>query len=302
MLAFSAAEKKLNLRMAVADEVPDSIVGDPHRLRQVLMNLAGNAIKFTAAGSVELMVSLESREGTDVVLHFAVRDTGIGIPADKQKLIFESFRQADGSTTRKYGGTGLGLAICSRLVEMMGGAIRVESEARRGSTFHFTARFGAGRPAEAPPTDAGSLQKLAEAAGAPPPALDSSLNLRVLLAEDNVVNQRLVKRLLEKRGHRVAVAASGREALDWLDREGFDLILMDVQMPDMDGLETTAVIREREKKTGGYTPIVALTAHSMKGDRERCLAAGMDNYINKPVEAAKLLELVESVTMARLAT
>jgi signal transduction histidine kinase/CheY-like chemotaxis protein/streptogramin lyase len=297
MLAFSAAEKKLGLEIQVAGEVPDWVVGDPHWLRQVLVNLLGNSIKFTAEGSVGLTVSVESREGADLMLHFAVRDTGIGIPADKRELIFEAFRQADGSTTRKYGGTGLGLAICSRLVEMMGGAIRVESEVGSGSTFHFTAKFGAVKQPDERQTGEGSLQKMEGAVSAlPTPATSPPAGLRVLLAEDNAVNQRLVMRLLEKRGHRVALAASGREALEWFARERFDLILMDVQMPDMDGLETTAVIREREKKTGNYTPIVALTAHTMKGDRDRCIAAGMDNYINKPVEAAKLLQLVESIT------
>jgi signal transduction histidine kinase/ligand-binding sensor domain-containing protein/CheY-like chemotaxis protein len=288
MLAFPAAERRLSLNIRVAAEVPDRVVGDPHWLRQVLLNLLGNAIKFTEEGSVELTVSGRPPDGADVALHFAVRDTGIGIPAEKQELIFEAFRQADGSTTRKYGGTGLGLAICSRLVGMMGGALRVESEAGRGSTFHFTAKFGAVKPADSQ-----------EAGEADLPAPDPPGSLNVLLAEDNIVNQRLVVRLLAKRGHRVVLAASGREALERFDRERFDLILMDVQMPDMDGLEATAVIREREKKTGSYTPIVALTADAVDGDRKRCLAAGMDHYINKPIEAAKLLELVETITVAR---
>jgi signal transduction histidine kinase/ligand-binding sensor domain-containing protein/CheY-like chemotaxis protein len=295
MLALSAAEKKLDLEISIADAVPDHLVGDPDRLRQVLLNLAGNAIKFTSKGSVTIRVETEFADETAATLHFAVRDTGIGIPADKRELIFEAFRQADGSTTRKYGGTGLGLAICSRLVVMMGGEIRVESELGRGSTFHFTARFGIGHPAaeEPKPTEAVSLRNLfastrAGENGAAPPSL------YILLAEDNIVNQRLVLRLLEKRGHRVALAGTGHEALQWLERERFDLILMDVQMPDMDGLETTALIRERERQSGSYTPIVALTAHTMKGDRERCLDAGMDNYINKPIEPVKFFEIVES--------
>jgi len=295
MLAVSAAEKKLDLDTRVADAVPDCLVGDPDRLRQVLLNLASNAIKFTARGSVTLAVETVRADEGGATLHFALRDTGIGIPADKQELIFEAFRQADGSTTRKYGGTGLGLAICSRLVAMMGGEIRVESELGRGSTFHFTARFGIGRQtAEEPkPIEPVSLRKLFDSTrggenGAAP------LRLYILLAEDNIVNQRLVSRLLEKRGHRVALAGTGHEALQWLERERFDLILMDVQMPDMDGLETTALIRERERQSGSYTPIVALTAHTMKGDRERCLDAGMDNYINKPIEPVRFFEVVES--------
>jgi signal transduction histidine kinase/CheY-like chemotaxis protein len=295
MLAVSAAEKKLDLDTRVADAVPDCLVGDPDRLRQVLLNLASNAIKFTARGSVTLSVEAELADKNSTRLRFAVRDTGIGIPADKQELIFEAFRQADGSTTRKYGGTGLGLAICSRLVAMMGGEIRVESELGRGSAFHFTARFGIGRQtAEEPkPIEPVSLRRLFDSTrggenGAAPPSL------YILLAEDNIVNQRLVSRLLEKRGHRVALAGTGHEALQWLERERFDLILMDVQMPDMDGLETTALIRERERQSGSYTPIVALTAHTMKGDRERCLDAGMDNYINKPIEPVRFFEVVES--------
>ena len=226
-----------------------------------------------------------------------MRDTGIGIPRDKQQLIFEAFRQADGSTTRKYGGTGLGLAICSSLVEMMGGSIQVTSELGAGSTFSFTANFGlAAVAAGAKPVDPRSLKNMLEAAG------DSAApgSLRILLAEDNPVNQRLAMRLLEKRGHRVELASSGREAIDWLEKKRFDLILMDLQMPDMDGLEATALIREREKRDGGRTPIVALTAHTMKGDRERCLEAGMDNYINKPIDAVKFLEIVELSAAARV--
>ncbi len=182
---------------------------------------------------------------------------------------------------------------------MMGGEIGVESEVGRGSTFHFTARFELPRRSVATkPTDLASLHNMLNALGTGARASEPHVSLYVLLAEDNPVNQRVAMRLLEKRGHRVALAGTGREALAWHDREQFDLILMDVQMPDMDGLETTATIREREKVNGTYTPIVALTAHTMKGDRERCLRAGMDNYINKPIEAVKFLEVVESTAAA----
>jgi signal transduction histidine kinase/CheY-like chemotaxis protein len=295
VLSVAADEKKLKLDVSIAEAVPDRVVGDPDRLRQVLLNLIGNAIKFTATGGVTIRIEIQSEAENAVTLHFAVRDTGIGIPAEKQELIFEAFRQADGSTTRKYGGTGLGLAICVRLVKMMGGRIGVESEPGKGSTFHFTGAFGVSRVAgDAQPTDSLSLRNMLNVVGTGASGSEPRPALRVLLAEDNPINQRLAKRLLEKRGHHVEVAATGREALEWTERESFDLILMDVQMPDMDGLEATVVIRQREKESGGYTPIVALTAHTMKGDRERCLEAGMDNYINKPIDAVKFLEVVES--------
>ncbi len=294
MLRIGAVEKGLDLDCQIATNVPDNVIGDPDRLRQTLFNLIGNAIKFTSKGGVYLNVDVSSdKNGTSkeaANLRFTLRDTGIGIPREKQQIIFEAFRQADGSTTRKYGGTGLGLAICSRLVEMMGGSIHVDSEVGRGSTFSFCARFGVAAVASgSKPTCSVSLKNMLEASlgdGLP-------VSLRILLAEDNPVNQRLALRLLERRGHRVNVASSGREAIDWVERETFDLILMDLQMPDMDGLEATAMIREREKQSGGRTPIVALTAYTMKGDRERCLEAGMDNYINKPIDAVKFLEIVE---------
>jgi signal transduction histidine kinase/ligand-binding sensor domain-containing protein/CheY-like chemotaxis protein len=294
MLRVEASEKGLALEWAAAGSVPDNLVGDPDRLRQVLYNLLGNAIKFTAQGGVFLTIEGEPPLEGGAVLRFAIRDTGIGVPRDKQQLIFEAFRQADGSTTRKYGGTGLGLAICSRLVEMMGGSIQVDSEVGRGSTFSFTVRCAtAPLAASTKPTDSASLTNMLDAAGTGEIAARRA-SLRILLAEDNPVNQRLAMRLLERRGHQVDLATSGREAIGWAERQSFDLILMDVQMPDMDGLEATAVIRELEKQRGGRTPIVALTAHTMKGDRERCLAAGMDNYINKPIDAVTFLEIVET--------
>ena len=284
----------------VDDAVPDHVVGDAQRLRQVLMNLLGNAIKFTSVGKVGVFVELVSQRGEDLVVKVSVSDTGIGVPADKQQVIFEAFRQADGSTTRKYGGTGLGLSICSRLVEMMGGKIGVDSEPGRGSTFHFTVRLeavtGTANAEPDQPTDTVSLRNMVTAVGTDVAA--PSLNLDVLLAEDNAVNQRLVKRLLEKRGHSVTVAGTGREAVEHALAKRFHIILMDVQMPDMDGLETTAHIRQWEKPRGLYTPIIALTAHAMKGDRERCLDAGMDKVINKPIDAAHFVDDVEAAVLA----
>jgi signal transduction histidine kinase/ligand-binding sensor domain-containing protein/CheY-like chemotaxis protein len=299
MLRVGASKKGLVVECEVDDDVPDNVVGDPDRLRQVLYNIIGNAIKFTEQGGVYLSVSNEPSLGGVGMLRFTIRDTGIGIPQEKQQLIFEAFRQADGSTTRKYGGTGLGLAISSSLVEMMGGSIRVKSAIGVGSTFSFNTRFGLAAAASgAKPVDSVSLKNMLDAAGtddggAPP-------SLRILLAEDNLVNQRLAMRLLERRGHLVELASSGREAIEWLERKSFDLILMDLQMPDMDGIEATAIIREREKHGGQRTPIVALTAHTMKGDRERCLEAGMDNYINKPIDAVKFLEIVEMSAAPRV--
>jgi signal transduction histidine kinase/ligand-binding sensor domain-containing protein/ActR/RegA family two-component response regulator len=290
MLRVGAVEKGLVLECHVGATVPDQLMGDPDRLRQTLFNLIGNAIKFTESGGVYLTVEDEGCADGFATVRFTVRDTGIGIALEKQQLIFEAFRQADGSTTRKYGGTGLGLAICSRLVEMMGGTIHVKSEVGGGSTFSFAVRYGIPAPPIATePTHSASLQNLLEGAshnGTPP-------RLRILLAEDNPINQRLAMRLLERRGHSVDLAETGREAIELSARINFDLILMDLQMPDMDGLEATALIRQREKQLGIHTPIVALTAYTMPGDRERCLEAGMDNYINKPIDAAKFLEIVE---------
>ena len=289
MLNLQLAKKKLGYSVSIADNVPVRMLGDPDRLRQILLNLLGNAIKFTDQG--EISIAVRRQPSTDgVTLLFAVRDTGVGIPANKQDLIFDAFRQADGSTTRKYGGTGLGLAICSRLVALMGGTIWVESEQGRGSTFYFRVRLGTATEIHGEVD--GQPQKLATAVKAFHPQPVSKL--RILLAEDNPVNQRLASKLLEKRGHQVTMTATGREAVERIREEIFDVVLMDVQMPDMDGLEATALIREWENSRGRRTLIVALTAHSMKGDRERCLTAGMDGYVTKPFDADKLFEVVES--------
>jgi signal transduction histidine kinase/DNA-binding response OmpR family regulator/uncharacterized membrane protein affecting hemolysin expression len=433
-MALRADEKGLELLCEVAAEVPETVCGDSTRLRQVVMNLVGNAIKFTDRGEVALKVQLENREGADCVLHFSVSDTGIGIAKEKREAIFAPFSQADTSTTRKYGGTGLGLTISTRLVEMMGGKIWMESEVGQGSQFHFTTRLGAPETKEikmgtiAPPEilrgvrvllvddnrtnrrilegmlgrwemkttsveggqqaleelaaardaggrfgliltdmhmpkmdgftlietirqrpelatatimmltsaghrgDAARCKQLGVAAyllkpirqselreaiacvlgvrtqeGAIPlitrfslhDAAESSGRLRVLLAEDNAVNQRLAVRLLEKRGHHVAVAGNGREALDALDKEKFDVVFMDVQMPEMDGLEATTIVREKEKNTGLHQPIIALTAHAMKGDREKCLAAGMDGYLTKPIRPQELEEILDEYVARR---
>jgi TMAO reductase system sensor TorS len=282
-----AREKGLELACHVSSLVPDSVVGDPLRLRQVLTNLVGNAIKFTEQGEVTVAVESERVSDDEIRVHFAVNDTGIGIAPDMQHAIFAAFTQADGSFTRRFGGTGLGLTISSKLVAMMGGHIWVESQPGNGSTFHFTVLFhlhgrtAAGKPA----VDAEIAQ--------PPVARSHAVEaarrpLNILLAEDNAVNQRVTIRLLEKEGHAVEAVTDGTEALQALACERFDVVLMDVQMPGMDGLEATAAIRSRERDTGRHIPIIALTAHAMKGDRERCLEAGMDDYLAKPVDRKSL--------------
>jgi signal transduction histidine kinase/DNA-binding response OmpR family regulator/HAMP domain-containing protein len=433
-ISVRADEKGLELLCEVAPEVPEVVQGDAGRLRQVVINLVGNAIKFTDTGEVALRVQGDPQQAADGLLLFTVSDTGIGIPEDKRDAIFAPFTQADTSTTRKYGGTGLGLTISNRLVAMMGGAMWVESEVGKGSHFHFTAHMAAasakeikvGAPAspevlrgvkvlvvddnrtnrrilegmlrnwETRPISVESgelaLTQLSDAheAGAPfrlvltdmhmpkmdgfalierirqrpelatatimmltsaghrgdaarckelgvsayllKPIRQSELreaiarvlgaekpegaiplitryslqdarepgsSLKLLLAEDNLVNQRLAVRLLEKRGHRVVVAANGLEALAALKKENFDLVFMDVQMPEMDGMEATAAIREEEKRTGRRVVVIALTAHAMKGDREKCLAAGMDGYISKPIRPQELDDVLEDYVKNR---
>jgi CheY-like chemotaxis protein len=425
-VSYRAHQKGLELIYEVQPEVPEALLGDPGRIRQVLVNLIGNAIKFTNSGEIFVGIEEESPTSNGTSLHFSVRDTGVGIPAEKQKTIFEAFTQADGSMARKYGGTGLGLTICTRLVNMMGGKCWVESQTGQGSTFHFTVRLSAQdttrtRPAVLQPEQLRDLHalivddnttnrrvllgmlsrwgmkptgvesgqsalnalELAKSLGRPFPlividgqmpemdgfalaewigkdpelvgatimmltsaghlgdaarcrqlgisaylvkpirqgelldAICSVLNeapkkkrvplvtrhtlreikkrLRVLLAEDNAVNQMLAVRLLEKRGYTVTVAVNGREALAAFEREFFDVILMDIQMPEMDGFEATAAIRLNEKSTGGHIHIIAMTAHSLVGDRERCLAAGMDGYVSKPIRTHQLFAAIEGV-------
>ncbi len=289
-LASRANQKGLLVREEVDDRVPAMLTGDPARLRQVLLNLIGNAIKFTERGAVIIIARVASieEEEDSVTLQFSVADTGIGIRPEQQQVIFEAFRQADSSTARRYEGTGLGLAICSRLVQLMQGRIWVVSEPGHGSNFYFTARFslvGTAASDKRPVSTISNIQK-------------SSSGLDVLVAEDNSVNRFLTVRLLEKRGHRVTAVTSGPEALLEHATRPFDVILMDVQMPGMDGFEVTAVIRNREKPHSRRTPIVAITAHAMAGHRERCLAAGMDHYISKPIQPAALYKAIAAVTTA----
>jgi signal transduction histidine kinase/CheY-like chemotaxis protein/ligand-binding sensor domain-containing protein len=423
-LAIAAHKKGLELICDAAPDVPDLVIGDPLRLRQILVNLVGNAVKFTERGEVVVRVALDALDQNGITLHFVVRDSGIGIPEDKQSLIFEAFAQADGSTTRRFGGTGLGLSISSRLVALMGGRIWVESKSGQGSKFHFTTRFllpqdpvpqgrspenislpglrtlvvddnatnlrilgdtlaswgmrpalahsaiagveaideanAAGEPFQLVLTDAhmpgmdgfeftahindrhtlaGAVimmissgdypgdsarcrqlgissylskpvrqfqlreailaalnEKVAatEPTGHLRPVSELGAPLKILLAEDNAVNQLLMRRLLSKRGYELHVVNNGAEAVAALDRESFDLILMDIQMPEMNGLEATALIRSKERRSDVRVPIIALTAHAMKSDEERCLAAGMDGYLTKPVHFEALSRIIES--------
>jgi GAF domain-containing protein/ActR/RegA family two-component response regulator len=277
ILAARATSQGLQLGRAIGPEVPAHVVGDPGRLRQVLLNLVGNALKFTHEGSVTVHVG--RGEGADpAVVRFAVVDTGIGITTQARAQLFEPFSQADSSTTRRYGGTGLGLAICKRLVEAMGGTIGVDSEPGRGSTFWFTLSL----------REAASAAPPAVAARAAPEPSAAPSPLHVLVAEDNRVNQIVIVRMLEKAGHRVHVVGNGREALAALGQADYDLVLMDCQMPEMDGFEATRAIRALERGTGGHVAIVALTANVMEGDRERCRAVGMDDYLAKPITQAAL--------------
>jgi two-component system sensor histidine kinase/response regulator len=422
VLAPRADQKGLELVCHIHPEIPATVVGDPLRLRQIVVNLVGNAIKFTEHGEVVLRVQAEPRGNGDVQLRFSVADTGIGIPPEKQAVIFEAFSQADSSTTRRYGGTGLGLAISAQLVELMGGRISVQSEPGRGSTFHFTARFEVQQPgigelparwrtltdlpvlivddnatnrrileevitnwhmrpvvveggalalatlkksvrADKPfavvlldghmpdmdgftvaerisqdrryagvklvmltsagqPEDVARCRRLGISAYLTKPIKQSELfdvivsaigqpvgerprapqrrtrsqhgqrSLQVLVAEDNQVNQLVATRILEKLGHRVTVVSNGREALAAAQTGKFDLIAMDVQMPELDGLDATGAIRAWEKSAGTHIPIIAMTAHAMKGDRERCLAAGMDGYTSKPIRIRELEQAI----------
>ncbi len=280
LFSAQAGSKGLSLKLELAPELPAQVTGDPIRLRQVLTNLISNAMKFTQAGTIRVVIAaLASEDPARVRLQFSVADSGVGIPADKLDMIFSPFSQADSSITRRFGGTGLGLAIAQRLVTMMEGRIWVESTPGQGSTFHFIVSL---RPAAPPEVKQKAVVVMAARAGA-----------RILVAEDTPVNQRLAQTLLSKRGYLVELANDGVEALDKYRAEHFDLILMDMQMPNMDGLEATERIRAWEQENARLRiPIVAMTANALEADRQRCLAAGMDDFIAKPFRADELLGVV----------
>jgi two-component system, sensor histidine kinase len=290
LMDWRAAQKSLALICEIDPNVPEYILGDPIRLRQVLLNLIGNAVKFTERGSITVTGAALRALSGGMELQFEVRDTGIGIPLEKQSTIFEAFAQADGSMTRRFGGTGLGLTISSRLISLMGGAISVESAPGHGSSFGFNILAEpASAPSQTPDQTAAALSHL--------PDHSALRALRALLVEDNPVNQKVVLRLLQKHGHQVTVASNGREALQALVEADFDIVLMDVQMPVMTGLEATEAIRRTERGTGRRIPIVAMTAHAMTGDKELCLASGMDGYLSKPVRLNDLLQALEQFTL-----
>jgi PAS domain S-box-containing protein len=286
LVSAEAAEKGLEVQCEISPRCPEAVVGDVTRIRQILLNLLSNAVKFTDRGEVALAVTTRPVSPERLRLRFSVRDTGVGIPPERMQVIFEPFLQVDASTSRKYGGTGLGLAISTRLVELMGGRIWAESTEGEGSTFHFTVDVGRAAQDEAPkaaPAEHGGRRIDA--------TLAQRVPLRLLVAEDNVVNQKVALSMLERMGYRADLAGDGREVLDALDRQSYDVVLMDIQMPELDGLEAARHIRGKADGPGPW--IVAMTAGAMSGDREKCLAAGMDDYLSKPVRIDELQAALE---------
>ena len=292
LLRVRAAAKGLELSCRLDPKLPPCLLGDAGRLRQVLMNLVGNAVKFTERGSVLLRVAVQQETASAATLCFAVEDTGIGIEPEQQALLFESFVQGDGSSTRRYGGAGLGLTISKELVELMGGRIGVDSRPGRGSAFWFVVEFPKA------PAECAAPQAAAEETSAGPAAAG---RCRILLAEDNPINQKIALRMLQQAGYAAEAVENGAQAVAALQKACYDLVLMDVQMPGMDGLEATARIRRLEAGRR-HTPIIAMTANAMAGDRERCLAAGMDDYLPKPVRREQLWETVRRWVNSREAT
>ena len=282
VMGGNAAQKNITLSCDIAADVPSYVRGDPSRMRQVLLNLVGNALKFTEQGSVTVQIETQKKQ-----LLVAVQDTGIGISAEAQKTLFQAFKQADGSTTRKYGGTGLGLSICKQLVEMMGGEIRVQSTLGQGSRFWFTLPLDAAQQAEVVADTARPYRGEVGADAAP------SAGMLILLVEDNEVNQRVALMQLYQLGYLVDAVDDGQQALDALAKNDYALILMDCQMPVLDGYAATKQIRAQEQGTGRHIPIVAVTANAMASDRERCLEAGMDDYLSKPVNSKQLKHVLE---------
>ncbi len=304
ILDVKAKEKNLKLTCHIEPNVPRHLLGDPGRLCQILLNVGANAVKFTTQGQVTITCALEQQLNKDVVLHFTVVDTGIGIAADRLKVIFDAFRQADSATNRQYGGTGLGLAISQQLAVLMGGKIWVDSRLGLGSTFHITTGF---RIQDIPGnvSDSGSApikNERLHKSEQKNTLVDARHNRKenknvshpkILLVDDHIINQKLMGVLLRKMGCRTTIASDGRQAIELFEKQLFDLVLMDVLMPEMDGFEATKVIRKKEQNTQRRIPIIAMTALAMKDDKQKCLDAGMDDYISKPIDAEKLAELLD---------
>ncbi len=293
LFSLSASNKAVELASSIHEGVPALLVGDPFRLRQVLSNLIGNAVKFTSAGQISVSVTASDvLNSLEIKLEFVIQDTGVGIPADKMGFLFKHFSQVDNSNTRKYGGAGLGLAISKGLVEMMGGEIRVDSTVGEGSRFSFTC----------------ILEKVGmEKAVAGPPAVNQALPggdrvLKLLLAEDDAVGRRIVEQYAKRKGWEVTSVEHGQMAVDTFMKQRFDAILMDIQMPVLDGYAATGVIRRLESGKGGRTPIIAMTAYALSGDREKCMAAGMDDYLPKPLDMAAFYEVVEQWSGKEIST
>ncbi|GAB3449698.1 PAS domain S-box protein [Insolitispirillum peregrinum] len=288
LLHIRARERSVQLGLSMAPTVPEAMVGDPTRVRQVLLNLVGNAIKFTDHGSVTVSVACDLNPDTTATLRIEVQDTGIGISAEVMPRLFQSFRQADPSITRRYGGTGLGLAICKRLVDLMQGRIGCSSEPGKGSLFWFEVpvAIAAGDSRSGPETGK-------EGSRASRPLMTMTQSLTILVAEDNPINQKVVRAMLERRGHRVVMVGDGRAAVEAVRTQVFDVVLMDMLMPDMDGLAATQAIRA----LGQTLPIIALTANVLQDERDRCLVAGMNAFLSKPISSAQLFETIEQLTL-----
>ncbi|MCE1225304.1 MAG: ATP-binding protein [Geobacteraceae bacterium] len=283
---FEISRKNFSVQIAVADGVPEILLGDQMRTRQILLNLLGNAIKFTEQGMITVAVKLVSRSNGTVVVQLSVTDTGIGMSLDKLERIFAPFEQADNSTTRRYGGSGLGLAICRRLVELMGGQIRAESREGVGSTFSVELPFTVPEPALPCPSAAPEESENGQ----------SRRSLAILLAEDNQISTEFIVKLLQRSGHQVTAVENGQQALEKVAQQQFDVVLMDIQMPVLGGDAATRIIRRQEQQSGGHLPIIALTAHALDDERRRLLADGFDAHVSKPVNVALLLEVIKRLT------
>lgn len=280
---IKAHEKGLKFQYKVDDELPSDLNGDPHRLKQVINNLLSNAIKFTDSGEINLAAKMNSKNKDCITIEFKISDTGIGIAPEEMKRLFMSFSQVDSSHTRKYGGTGLGLSITKQLVSKMGGSIWVKSIKGKGSTFYFTVKLGSGKLPDNKPTIASPVSK-------------GTIPLEILLAEDDKVNQIVISRMVQEAGHKITIVGNGLEVLNVINDRKIDLVLMDIQMPEMDGIETTRRIREIESSTGRHIPIIAVTAYALKGDKEKYLSLGMDAYISKPIKMEAFLKSIEEAT------